>query len=108
MVSFKFLCLLVVGVANKVCTLTDNAVLGECLKCCPDVVCPAAPPCPKVDCGFGEEEEAEVPEEPPWQGPVRYQTIAWISIFLTFAPLTVIFFVDKLNLPMFKKESLED
>jgi hypothetical protein len=103
----KLLCLLVVSVAEDMCEISDIRELGKCMKCCPDVVCPAAPPCPKVDCGAKDEEEEVVEEEAPYRGPVPYKVIAWISIALTFIPLMVIFIVDKMNLPMFKKANLE-
>jgi hypothetical protein len=103
MLRLKFLCFLVLGVAQDVCEVSDAAELGKCLKCCPDVVCPAAPPCPKVDCGTTEEEEEEVPEQNTVKGPVEYRVIAWISIGLTFIPLIIVWVVDKMNLPMFRK-----
>lgn len=97
MFSLKLLCLLVVGVAQRVCTITDTNVLGQCLNCCPDVVCPAAPPCPKIECGDTEEDATEVPEPTVYKGPVQYQAIAWASIAMTFVPLTILWIVDKME-----------
>jgi hypothetical protein len=102
MVSVKILCLLVLGVAQRTCSITSGysytsytQTLADCLTCCPDVVCPAAPPCPKVECGTTEEDVAEVPEPTVYKGPVQYQAIAWASIAMTFIPLTILWFVDK-------------
>merc|ERR1719191_1930446 len=95
MATSTLLCLLVLGVA-KTCTLPDSQK-AACLDCCPDVVCPAAPPCPKIDCGGEEEDETEVPEPTVYKGPVEYQAIAWASIAMTFVPLTILWFIDKVE-----------
>jgi hypothetical protein len=101
MASFKLFCLLVVGVAQKppcpTAISSDTSKLGECLLCCPDVICPAAPPCPKVECGSTEEDVTEVPEPTVYKGPVQYQTIAWASILMTFIPLIILWCVDKME-----------
>ena len=40
---------------------------------------------------------AEVPEPTVYEGPVKYQAIAWASIAMTFIPLTILWVVDKIE-----------